>query len=370
MWELALKNVKFRKTRSLLTVLGILAAIQLYVVMSSLMDVFEKDIQSQISGMAGRIVVEYKSEGINFPPLDTVIKEDSAVQILRMSGIDLTRSSALLFQTIIPAPGPNMPPSVLAVGVEPGKESAYFGDIDVEGERRLENDHSVILGADAAEHYGVNLGDSITLRDETFTVIGMFAETNWLIDGSFVLPLKTAQDIFVRPALVSAIMITAAKADEARALADQINAGDPKLKASTSAELAKNAEKLLEAQRTFFTMINNTAIIIAILIVNIVMVMSIFERRKEIGTLKAVGASGRKIIGAVLAESLSLSLLGGILALPVSIVLNGLMFEEWVLDPAKWLETVAVSALVGLLAALWPAWSAQRVNPLESLRYE
>jgi ABC-type lipoprotein release transport system permease subunit len=65
MWQLAFKNLMYRKTRSLLTVLGILAAIQLYVVMSNLMDSFDNEIQQQVSGMAGRIIVEYKSDGIN-----------------------------------------------------------------------------------------------------------------------------------------------------------------------------------------------------------------------------------------------------------------------------------------------------------------
>jgi putative ABC transport system permease protein len=276
----------------------------------------------------------------------------------------------MMFQTLIPAPGPNMPPSLLAVGIEHGKENAYFGDIGVKGERQLTGDFSAILGLEAAKHYGVKIGESIILRDETFTVTGILEDSDWMIDGSVLISLKTAQEIFDRPSLVSAVMMTAAKAEEVKSLADQINTSHPKLKASTSEELEKNAEKLLTAQRTFFTMINSTAIVIAVIVVTIVMVMSIFERRKEIGTLKAIGASKQKIIGIIMVESLTLSSLGGLIALPVSIVLNGLMFGEWILNPGKWIETVMVSVLVGLLASFWPAWAAQRVNPLESLRYE
>ncbi len=370
MWHLAYKNLKFRITRSLLTVFGILAAIQLYIMMSNIMGYFDHETQRQISGMAGRIVVEDKSENNNYPPLNTVIEEKYAGQILQTSGIDLSRSSALLFQTLVPAPGPGMPPSVLAVGVEPGKENVYLGNYDVRGESILAGNNNAILGLKAAEHYGVQIGDRLTLRDYRFTVAGIVHDADWLIDGSILIPLKTSQEIFVRPSLISAVLVTAAKADEAKSLGDQISSIHPKLHASTSEELAKNAEKLLKSTRTFFTMINSTAIVIAIIVVTIVMVMSIFERRKEIGTLKAIGATKRKIIGIIMAESLTVSILGGIIALPVSFVLNRLMFGEWVLNPGKWLETLVVSALVGLLAALWPAWAAQRVNPLESLRYE
>lgn len=370
MWKLAFKNILFRKTRSLLTILGILVAIQLYVIMSGIMDSFEKDIQKQMTGMAGRIVVEYNSDGIGFPPLETVIEETMAEEVLQIDGIDPSRSSGLLFQTIVPAPGPNMPPSILAVGVDPGKENVFLGNIDIEGENLLLEKFNVIIGKKAAQHYGVGVGDRITLRDETFTIIGILKETNLLIDGSVVLPLKTAQELFVRPGLVSAVFMTAEKSEEINILAENINANYHKLKASTSTELANNAEEMLKMQRTFFTMINNTAIIIAIVVVTIVMVMSIFERRKEIGTLKAIGTPAHKIIGIIMAESLTYSLLGGMFALPVSLVINKLLFGEVVLDPSKWLETISVSVIVGLLAALWPAWAAQRVNPIESLRYE
>jgi putative ABC transport system permease protein len=370
MWQLAYKNLKFRKTRSLLTIFGILAAIQLYVMMSNIMGYFDHETQRQISGMAGRIVVEDKSENNSYPPLNTVIEEKNAGQILQISGVDLSRSSALLFQTLVPAPGPGMPPSVLAVGVEPGKENVFLGNYDVKGESSLAGNSSAILGLKAAEHYGAQIGDSITIEDYKFTVAGIVHDADWLIDGSILIPLKTSQEIFDRPRLISAVLVTATNADEVKSIGEQISSIHPKLRVSTSEELAKNAEKLLKSTRTFFTMINSTAIVIAIVVVTIVMVMAIFERRKEIGTLKAMGATKRKIIGIILAESLTISLLGGIIALPVSFVLNGLMFGEWVLNPGKWLETLFVSALVGLLAALWPAWAAQRVNPLESLRYE
>ncbi len=370
MWNLAYKNIMFRKTRSLLSILGILAAIQLYIIMSSVMDSFDIEIQKQISGMAGRIVIEYMSEEISFPPLTTEFEENLADKILQLPGIDLSRSSQVLFQTLIPAPGPNMPPSILAVGIEPGKEAAYFGEGNGAGERHLMGEFNAILGVSAAEHYGVGIGDSLMVRDATFTVTGILEKSNWLVDNSIMVPLTTAQEIFARPGLVSAVMMTASNAGEVKGLAVQINADYPKLKASSSEDLANNAEKLIKTQRTFFTLINNTAIIIAIVVVTIVMVMSISERRKEIGTLKAIGASRRTIIGVILMESVSLSLLGGILALPVSIVLNGLIFDEMVLNSGKWLETIVVSVVIGLFAALWPAWAAQRVNPLESLRYE
>ncbi|WP_373228756.1 ABC transporter permease [Cohnella sp.] len=302
MWQLAFKNLKFRITRSLLTIFGILAAIQLYVMMSNIMGYFDQETQRQISGMAGRIVVEDKTETLGYPPLNTVIAETSVDQIFEFQGIDPSLSSKLLFQTLVPAPGPGMPPSVLAVGIEPGKENVYLGNVDVRGDSRLESTNNAILGLKAAEHYGVQIGDNISLRDYKLTVTGIVEDADWLIDGSILIPLQTSQEIFARPSLISAIVVTAIKADEAKSIGEQISAIHPKLRVSTSEELAINAEKLLQSTRSFFTMINSTAIVIAIVVVTIVMVMAIFERRKEIGTLKAIGATKRKIIGIIMAE--------------------------------------------------------------------
>ena len=123
MISIAFKNVWKRKTRSILTILGILVAMQLYIILSSVMNSYERDMQKQVSGMAGRIMVQVKSEGgESFFPLDNVIKESDANSVLSINGIDSDRSSSILFQSVIPSSIPNTPPSELAVGIEPGKE--------------------------------------------------------------------------------------------------------------------------------------------------------------------------------------------------------------------------------------------------------
>lgn len=371
MITLAFKNVWKRKTRSILTILGIIIAIQLYVIMSGIMDEYDQDIQKQVSAMAGRIVVQYKDDGeFRFPNLTTSIPEKETTQIKSLPYIDQSRSSNILFQTIVPPIAPNMPPDVFAVGIEPGKEAAFLRDVDISGRKQLCSDYEAILGDKTAEHYKVQVGDSVTIRDKTFKVIGILPATNRMLDGSFIIPLSTAQDVFVRPGLVSAVILTASPANKAAEIANTITSSHPRIDAATSSDIARSAENLLKEQRKFFTMIDNTSIIIAVLVITLVMVMAINERKKEIGTLKAIGASGSKIISMIMSESLTLSVTGGVLALPISVLTYGLMMDDWVFNFAKWGETVVVAIVIGGLAGLWPAWKAQRVNPLESLRYE
>lgn len=370
MITLALKNLWNRKTRSLLTLLGIAVGIQLYVIMSSVMDSFDHDLQKQVAGMAGRIVVQQKGEaGVRFPPVDSVVMEASAYTMISQPGVDAARSSPVLFQVMVPPPAPNMPPAVMAAGLLPGHERAFLGG-DMVLPHPLAGTHDLILGANAAAHFGVGVGDSLTLLDESFTVVDVLPETNRLIDSTMLLPLVTAQQLFIRPSLVSAVLVTATSADGAPGLAAAIESAYPQLLAATADDVAKSANALLATQRSFFAMINGTALTIAAVVVMIVMVMAIFERKKEIGTLMAIGASARWVVGLVMTESLALSLAGGLFALPVSTLVNGLMMGVYHVDPLKWMQTLLLATCLGAVAGLWPAWAALRVTPLESLRYE
>ncbi|HYG57185.1 MAG TPA: FtsX-like permease family protein [Symbiobacteriaceae bacterium] len=369
MMALALKNLWNRKTRSLLTILGIAVAIQLYVVMSGIMDSFDDDLQKQVAGMAGRLVVQQKSDaGTRFPPLDSVIEATVAEAVLTLEGVDTARSSPVLLQVVVPPPAINLPPVVMAAGVVPGREFAFTGNTALQAQ--LKGEHDAILGAAAAGYYGAKAGDTISVQDESFVVVAVLPETNMVTDGVLLLPLPTAQRLFLRHSLVSAVMLTATSADGAKPLAAAIESAHPKLLAATADDVARSANELLAIQRKFFAAVNSTALAVAAVVVMIVMVMAIFERKKEIGTLKAIGASTGRILCLIMTESLTLSVVGGLVALPASTVINGLILGEYHIDLSKWLQTLAVAVLLGVIASLWPAWAAQRVHPLESLTYE
>ena len=375
MVSIALKNICKRKTRSILTILGILVAMQLYIILSTVMNSYERDMQKQISGMSGRIMVQVKSEGSNsFFPLDNVIKQDDANTVLNINGVDKNLSSKILFQSVKPSSIPNTPPSELAVGIEPGKEQAYIGNIKVKGSSKLVRSDDVLLGAGVAYQmetkYGAKLGSNIDVKGKKFTIVGILPQMTSLLDSSIIMPLPTAQEMFVRPELVSAIMITALDIDKIDALTLKIKNTNPKLAVSTSNDMKKSADDMLAGQKTFFGMIDNTIVVVAAFIIMIVMIMAVFERKKEIGTLKAIGATRRNILSMIITESLTLSVIGGLFALPVSILLIRLVADTWAVDITQWGQTIIVTAVIGVLAGIWPAWSAQRVNPLESLRYE
>jgi putative ABC transport system permease protein len=273
-----------------------------------------------------------------------------------------------------------MPPSVLVVGIEAGHEKAFLGNLEADsGSNAFTGPDQVILGQSAATYYQgesngpIGVGATIQIQGHSLEVIGILKSAPQIFNNAVLLPLDTAQRIFDRPGTVSSVILTAAQVDQLPQIKADISSRYPELTVSTQDDLQQSAQVLLDGVAKFFSVITNSIVVVAILIVTIVVVMAVMEQRKDIGVLRAVGAGKLGIFGMVVGESLLLSLLGALLALPIAFFL-----VKWGMSEFKdlsgiltiWMQTILVAMAVGFLAALLPAWQAMRVDPLEALRYE
>ena len=121
------------------------------------------------------------------------------------------------------------------------------------------------------------------------------------------------------------------------------------------------------------------ALIVGGIVVANTMVMSIYERTREIGTLRALGWTGKRILSQVMQESVLLcllsalfgcvgavALLSGLAAIPFA---GGFMLRPaW--EPGTFVGAISLTIVLGLLGGLYPAWRASRLQPVEALRYE
>jgi putative ABC transport system permease protein len=386
LFDLAIKTLWRHKLRSLLTILGVAIAVQTYLMINGIMVFYERDSQRLVSLFAGKVYVQQVVQGVgagkDFPSFDSSIGESKAETLLALDGINREASSAALFIPLVPSVAPNMPPTFLAAGVEPGSEAALLGGLEAEsGSLELEGSNSVILGANAAKRYTVpgsgqpaKAGETVLIRDREFIVAGLLKPVSALYDGAVILPLATAQDLFNRTGTVSSVILTASRLENIEGIKTAVLERFPTLDASNPEDIAQNASDMMAMQRMFMDMISSSTILATAMMIMIVVMVAVMEQRRDIGTLRAVGAKRWRILGMVLFESLLLSIIGGILAIPVSLLAGGALNYGVNLSVMEnislWLVTIGACTLVGLAASLLPVWQAVRVDPLEALQYQ
>ncbi len=386
LWDLAWKNIWRRKLRSLLTILGVASTVQLYLMVHGVMNTYTGEIEGQVGAFAGRIIVQQQVEsGGGNPDLTSSASSltgATAGALLSVEGIDRESSSAVIFIPIARAVMPYIPPAVVAVGIEPGHESAYLGGLKASsGRLSLENADEAILGKGAVEYYQkesggtiVAIGSKISVGGRMLTVVGVLGDAPQMFANAVILPLPTAQTLFDRAGTVSSVILTAKHTGDVASIKSAILGQFKGVTVSTQDDMLRSASKILAAMSGFMGVIEISIMIVAVVVVTIVVVVSVMEARREIGTLRAVGARRWRIFGMVAGQSIVLSLLGAMIALPIA-----LFFVQWGMSDylssipgvlQVWWQTMVTAVGVGLAASLLPAWQAVRVDPLESLRYE
>ncbi|WP_405899605.1 ABC transporter permease [Streptomyces sp. NBC_00727] len=241
-----------------------------------------------------------------------------------------------------------------------------------------------VLGSHLAARLGITTVDTqpaLFIGDESFTVIGLISDVERKSDllMSVVVPQTAAQDLWGLPGRDSdrAKMLISTRIGAASQIASEtalaldpahperfkvIPPPDPKtLRSNVSSDL----DQLLLLLATVCLVIGSVGIANTTLV-------AVMERTSEIGLRRALGARGRHITGQFLAESGFLGTLGGLAgtSLGVLAVVSVAVTKEWtpVLDPAVVACAPALGLATGLVAGVYPAWRASRVQPVEALR--
>lgn len=235
-----------------------------------------------------------------------------------------------------------------------------------------------ILGRRAANSLGVSLGDVVTMDKRQFTVVGVYQTGRLYEDGGAYLPLSTVQEMAGKSGVVTAVFVTVRPGADPQEVAMGIERDFPNLATiSTVGEYGKvdQGVRMLDAANIAISVL---AVGIGAIGVMNTMVMSVFERTREIGILRAVGWSGQRILRMIVGESIMLCLVAAACgtALGVAATRAILLIETVrnLLEPQYhvdvFVRALAVAVVVALAGAAYPAFRAIRLTPMEALRYE
>ena len=236
----------------------------------------------------------------------------------------------------------------------------------------------VMLGKRASDDLNSHVGDTVTIEDRAFKVVGIYQTGNLMEDGGAYAPLPIVQEIAAKPAVVTAVFITLAAGANQAELANRIENDYPNLVTISDVDEYGKVDQGIEFLDAANLAISVLAVGIGAIGVMNTMVMSVLERTREIGILRAVGWSGRRILRMIIGESLLLCLVAagvgaglGVLATRAILLIDTvrtLLEPQYTLD--IFIRGLVVAVGVALLGALYPALRAVRLTPMEALRYE
>lgn len=240
----------------------------------------------------------------------------------------------------------------------------------------------VILGYSVAAYYRKNIGDDFPLKGlgQTFRVRGIFDRSGTQDDGTIFVPLGVAQRLFDKKEKITGIGVKLkdlSRIDGFSARVFEI----PSVQVITMAQVQRTLLDLLGTARFFIGTVAIVAVAIAVLGVMNTMLIAVFERTREIGVMRAIGASRGDVFALICAEAFTICTIGGITGGGIA-VLGSRMASEAVrailpfvpagvlvqIDGLLLIGGIAMAAGMGILAGIIPGWRASRLHPIEWMR--
>lgn len=382
MLDIAFKDFKAKKSRAAMCIIGVMACVLLIGVVNIVMYEMNSSLKGDLSSISGKLYFEKKDSG--YPPAGSIIAENLSDQVLTSTEVDPEKSTKVLFAPLEGSPsagGSSYPPMI--VGLSPGKEKAFIGDLKIDGKSSLvgESDNTVILGSEAAKNYKVKVGDTFTVNDQQFKVAGIIKKvgSGWptTVDMSIIMALPFAQKISERPGLVSAVIIQPKAGYSLNDAENNLQNSYSKYSIYSETDAQKTFDDNFKGMTIFMNMVSAMIFIVSTVLIMNVMMMTVKEKTKEIGTMRAIGTKRRSIFQLIIYESLIMSIIGGVIGiLLISPTYNliGVMMGatelNFTLPTAVLIQVLVVVFVIGTFSGLLPAYLANRISPIEALRYE
>jgi putative ABC transport system permease protein len=390
-FQVAYKNLLRKRTRSILTVLGIALAGWVLVSLFGFNKGYETSLNRDIDNLGFQMLVVAK--GCPYEAATLMLKggtglkymkQEIADQIAREPEVDGV--TPMLMQVVF---DPNKGESggfAVYQGVDPKtypkmksflkfKEGNWFSAPEAA---------ETVFGYEAAELEQREVGDMYLIPEKNIEVkvVGILERTGTQDDGTIFLPIGTVQKVFgVRDELTGIGIKVRKDADIAKFEARMYNLPDVQVVSLT--QVKNTIMTLVSTARVMVLSIALIAILIAMMGVVNTILMSVMERRQEIGILKSMGAMASDIFKLVWLETLILCLTGGLVGTGMALVtakVTDILVRKLLpyapsgslvkIEPGLVLVTLGIVTLVGLASGIYPSWKAGRVRPLESIRNE
>ncbi len=386
MMELAVRNLLRRRTRSIFTLLGVAAAVAILACLAAFGQGYQRGLSQELDNMGMQMMLV--PMGCPFDAAARVLKGKTLDVSLPMTALDAARSdkdvqiAAPLLMAALPRPSEGR--TDLWVGVDESIRPLKPWWKLTSGSTWFTDDHSVILGAEAASTELRRVGDTLFSPEanRSFRVSGILERSGTSDDSLFFIPMHAAQEMFHQSGRLTAVAIRLRDPEQITGVSTRLQ-NTPGAQVVTMTEMMGTFLNLVGAVRTLVLAIAIVAITISTLSVFNTMLSAVLERTSELGVMRAVGASRSQIFRLLAIESILMTAVGSAAGLLLAVVAGrmvGRVVKNFVpLPPSESLlavsgilalQCIALGVGVGLIAGIYPAWQASRLTPAQALRVE
>ena len=392
--SMAFDSIKERKVRSILTASGIIIGIAAIIALVSIGTGTNAAVSSALGSLGGNtIFVTGGGGGGGFgqPSSSTQLEKKDLNSIKAISGVDL--AVGILFKSE-PVTVKSTTKYFTFYGVNSKDAQGFFQNLGViqiqDGRFFKSGEHGVVVVGSSIATKGfpdpIKVNDKISVKGQKYEVIGILKETgSTQYDSTVIIPIGDLSGTTSGNDQYTIIFARVSFPDRIDNIANAIQKkmddlhGKKTFVVFTPKQLAQQIGVVTNTLSITLGGIAGIALIVAGIGIANTMLMSIIERTREIGIMKAIGASYRNVLQIFLTEAAVIGLIGGIAGDALGILFSevlgailrnyGLNFTTLV-TPNLLLIGIGFSVGVGLLFGFFPARKAAKMNPIEALRYE